>query len=147
MGSPQRSKRTTAELKLKKKTSNTSPSDDEPQPSMNGIARGSKLKSTKPLRHLMSSKSSSKLDMISCLYCCELLQQKSAEIYQMWISKAWAHEGCAWYNSDAFTCEMCAGESDLLTLASRSLKTRCWVISSDTHCKQNVKTNSYRITG
>ncbi|KAK2153991.1 hypothetical protein NP493_2237g00005 [Ridgeia piscesae] len=39
---------------------------------MGGIARGSKLESAKPSRHFASSKSTSKVDMRTRLYCCGL---------------------------------------------------------------------------
>ena len=38
-------------------------------------------------------------------------QQKSGEIDLMWGCNAEGHEGCAWYNGDVFTCEMCDDEA------------------------------------
>ena len=74
------------------KASKKSP-NDESQPSTSGIVRGSKMRSTKPVRHLANSKSNSKVDM----YCCE--QFSDSKSREKWIKcKARAHEAQSSYD-------------------------------------------------
>ena len=112
---------------------------------------GGKLKSMKPLRHMASSKSTSKADMTACLYCCGLFRQKLCEKWIICGDTKRAHMKVV---PDAMAMHLqmkCGLMSDLRQCFIRGplclpffLKTRSLAICSDSHCK--YKTNSYRTT-